>query len=319
MNVLVIGGTKFVGRAVTEELLRRGHSVTHFNRGQSNPGAFPEVPTVHGDRFSDLGRLGDAHWDAVVDTCGYVPRAVTAAADALQGRVTTYLFVSTISVYAESSEPAAETAALALPVLDTEEINGETYGGLKVSCEQVVRERWGDRATIVRPGLIIGPHDHTKRFTSWPVRFAAGGKVLVPNAKGRRLTGLDVRDFAAFMADRLEQGWHGTVNVDRPWFEWDDVVAAGKENWQFEPVWVDEAFLHGQGVAPWTDLPMWLPETLAVGDTSLAESLGLPCTKLAKTMADTLEFARSVGHGRDEVACLTSDKEKEVVSSWLSR
>lgn len=319
MNVLVIGGTKFVGRHATDRLLSLGHQVTHFNRGQSGPGVFPQVETVLGDRFSDLHLLEGRTFDAVIDTCAYIPNAVTTAADHLKGKVGTYLFVSTISVYAESAEPVSESSRLAEPVWDTEEVNGETYGGLKVACEQRAHEAWGDNLTIVRPGLIVGPHDHTKRFTSWPVRFAAGGQVLVPNAAGRRLTGLDVRDFATFMADRLAQGWHGTVNVDRPFFTWSDVVAAGQENWQFEPVWVDESFLEQEEVAPWRDLPMWLPDSLAVGDTSLAESLGLPHTPLGKTMLDTLEFARSVGQGRDDMACLTSDKERDVLSKWLTR
>src|ERR1700704_6519743 len=177
MHILVLGGTKFLGRHVVEAALSRGHELTLFNRGHTRPDLFPDVEKLHGDRDGDLAALQGRDFDAVVDTSGYVPRIVRETIDVL-GDVGHYTFVSSISVYADLSTPPTESSPLAELKEPTEEWQ-EAYGELKVLCENVVRERFPD-AFIPRPGLIVGPWDPTGRFTYWPARFAAGGRVLAP-------------------------------------------------------------------------------------------------------------------------------------------
>lgn len=316
MKVLVIGGTKFVGRATTEALLLGGHEVTHFNRGVSGPGVFPDVETVLGDRFEDLGRLGDRTWDAVIDTCGYVPRALEASCDALGTKVGRYLFVSTMSVYPNGEPKRKEDSELLPAVTDTEEVTAETYGGLKVACEEVVRRRLGGSATVVRPGLIVGPHDHTERFTYWPVRFADGGEVLVPDCPDRDITALDVRDLAAFMVGLLERDWAGTVNADRASTTWGDLVRGGQSSWEFDPVWVDETFIIEGGIGYWSGLPVFIPEDFSLGDLTLAESLGLRSRGIEETLRDTLADARSKGLKRPLKAGPGAATEQELIRKW---
>src|SRR6059058_6414187 len=177
MKLLVLGGTKFLGRAAVEAALARGDEVTLFNRGETNPELFPEVEKLRGDRDGDLSALEGRSWDAVVDTSGYVPRVVTQTLAAL-GDVGHYTFVSSISVYADVSTPPTESSPVAELKEPTEEWR-EAYGELKADCEDVVRERFPG-AFVPRPGLIVGPWDPTGRFTYWPERFAEGGRVLAP-------------------------------------------------------------------------------------------------------------------------------------------
>ena len=175
MNLLIIGGTRFVGRHLVEYALAHGHSITLFNRGQSNPDLFPQVEQLRGDRAIDLSLLQDRSRDVVIDTCGYVPRVVRLSAQALVGHIDRYVFISTVSVYAEDNPRGmAEDSPLAkLKDESVEEITGETYGGLKVLCEKAVEQAYPDRALVIRPGLIVGPHDPTDRFTYWPWRTHA--------------------------------------------------------------------------------------------------------------------------------------------------
>ena len=184
MRILVLGGTQFLGRHVVEAALARGHDVTLFNRGQTRPELFPGVERLVGDRDGDLAALEAGSWDAVVDTSGYVPRLVRASAELLEPRAGRYLFVSSISVYADVSRPGVdEDAPVAQLEEETEEHRGPAYGALKALCEHAVQEVYGERATIVRPGLIVGPWDPTGRFTYWPARIAEGGDVLAPEPR----------------------------------------------------------------------------------------------------------------------------------------
>ena len=220
MDVLVLGGTSFVGRAVVADLLTRGHSPTLFSRGVTNPDLFPEVPRRAGDRDAgDYASLEGGRWDAVVDVTGYHPRHVNEAMTAVEGTAGRYLFVSTVSVYdlARAPEQGLDEDAPRLPeVRDTEEVTGSTYGGLKVACEDDVVGRLGTRATVVRPGIVAGPYDTTDRFTYWARRGAQGGRVAVPGRLDQPVQVVDARDLAALCTQLLQDDRAGTFNAVGP-------------------------------------------------------------------------------------------------------
>ena len=177
MKLLLLGGPRFLGRAIADAALERGHELTFFNRGTTNPDLYPEVERIVGDRAGDLTALGERTWDAVIDTSGYLPSDVRASAEALAG-CGLYCFVSSISVYADFARPNDEDSPVAeLGDLPDDEVTNESYGALKALCEEAVREVFRERALVVRPGLIVGPHDPTGRFTYWPHRMARGGEV----------------------------------------------------------------------------------------------------------------------------------------------
>ncbi|MGZ5063824.1 MAG: NAD-dependent epimerase/dehydratase family protein, partial [Usitatibacter sp.] len=214
MRILILGGTVFLGRALTDAALARGHRVTHFNRGRSSaPDA--RVETVTGDRTQSLEALAGREWDAVVDTSGYLPQVVGKSARALRDATRRYVFVSSISVYAGPG--FAEDAAVQPPPDPLPDaMTMEAYGALKAACEGVVRESFGDRATLVRPGLIVGPHDPTDRFTWWPARVARGGRVAAPGRPSRTVQFIDVRDLARWMVELVQRGAAGTFNATGP-------------------------------------------------------------------------------------------------------
>src|SRR3954447_15621708 len=219
MNLLVLGGTSFVGRAMVEDALAAGHSVTLFSRGKTGSDLFPDVERRIGDRDSgDYASLADGAWDAVLDVSGYIPRHVAQAADALGDRIGRYLFISTGSVYdrTQAGDGMTEDTARLAPERGTEEITGETYGPLKVACEDDVLSRFGDRATIVRPGIVAGPHDPTDRFTYWVRRAARGGRVALPGRPDQPVQVVDSRDLARLVVALLEQDRSGIYNAVGP-------------------------------------------------------------------------------------------------------
>ena len=217
MNLLTLGGTSFVGRHIVTQALKRGHAVTLAHRGQTNADLFPECEHLHFDRLGDWPDLGDRRWDAVIDTSAYVPRAVATAAEHLAGRTDKYLFISTISVYDLEVPGAIDESSALYKELDepTEEINAQTYGPLKVACERVAKDAWGDRLIIVRPGIIVGAWDPTNRFEFWVRQVAAGGEVHVPQRLSQPVQAIDGSDLARFCLDRLAGGpgvWNANGN-----------------------------------------------------------------------------------------------------------
>jgi 2'-hydroxyisoflavone reductase len=216
MRILILGGTSFVGRAIVEESLRRGHEVTLFSRGRTGPELFPSVERRTGDRTAgDYAALTGGQWDAVVDVSAYVPRHVGQAMDAVGGGAGRYLFISTGSVYDYRHAPAYldEDCPRLEPRRDTEEWNGPAYGHLKVACEDDVLARYGDGATIVRPGIVAGPHDPSDRFTYW-VRAAAGaGRVEVPGRLAQPVQVVDADDLAVLVVTLVEADRPGTYNA----------------------------------------------------------------------------------------------------------
>ncbi|MGW8955825.1 NAD-dependent epimerase/dehydratase family protein [Streptomyces sp. NPDC055709] len=223
MDILVLGGSTFVGRAIVERALADGADVTLFSRGQTNSDLFPEVARLVGDRasgqYESLASSGG--WDAAVDVSAYVPRHVRQAADAVGEKAGRYLFISTAAVYDFTGDNDGsvvwdeETFRLA-PMRDTEDITPETYGPLKVACEDDVLDRFGPRATLVRPGIVAGPHDPTDRFTWWVRRAARGGRVALPGHPGQPVQVIDVHDLAALVWRLLEDDRPGAFNAVGP-------------------------------------------------------------------------------------------------------
>jgi 2'-hydroxyisoflavone reductase len=322
VRLLVLGGTQFLGRAICEAALARGHEVTLFNRGQTRAELFPEAKRLVGDRDGGLDALREGAWDAVVDTSGYVPRIVRQSAELLAGRAGRYLFVSSISVYADLSRPGVdEDAPVAELAEPTEDHRSEAYGALKALSEQVVQDVYGPRGTIVRPGLIVGPWDPTGRFTYWPVRIAEGGDVLAPQPREAPVQVVDVRDLAAFCLDLLERDVDGTFNATgpQPPLTMERVLeecrrVAGSDA---RLVWAPPDRLVEHGVGEWMELPLWLADPAYAGmlavDVSRALAAGRAFRPLAETVADTLAWARAEPH--DAPAGLDRDRERELLAS----
>ncbi len=327
MRLLIIGGTRFVGRHLAEIAVARGHDVTLFHRGRTGTDVVPQAHHVLGDRDRDLGMLADQSWDATIDTCAYVPRQVAELADALGDRCGRVAFVSSISAYAEPTVGVV-TEDAPLAILDdpsTETVTGETYGGLKALCEQVAGERFGQATLVIRPTYVIGPHDYTHRFGYWVDRIADGGQVLAPGPRERALQVIDARDQATWTIEMLERGAGGVFHTVHPappcTFESllqtivDTVGPPGTAL-----VWVDSGFLTEHGVDG-NDLPLWdADDTGMACDPARAAAAGLDPRELALSIADTLDESRTAGPtSTSDQATLTREREAELLARWASR
>ena len=298
MRILILGGTVFLGRHLVTAARERGHEVILFNRGRSNP--FPDLETIVGDRDPNngdgLSKLKGREFDAVMDTSGYVPRIVKASAQALEAHTKHYTFISSISVYSETSQPGMDESG---PLATLEDPNTEDiaphYGGLKAACENVVSDVYGARALNIRPGLIVGPYDPTDRFTYWPVRVAKGGQILAPNNPQMWTQFIDARDLAEWNVRLVEQQVAGVFNATGyPTHMGAVLEACGGGN----ITWADEAFLEAQKVAPWmgeNSLPLWVPNEEGFMQLSIDRALqhGLTFRPLEVIAKDTLEWANS--------------------------
>ncbi len=327
MKLLILGGTLFLGRHVAEIALSRGHEVTLFNRGKRNPELFPDAEHLVGDRNGDLGALTGRSWDCVIDTCGYVPRIVALSAELLKDSADYYMFVSSVSVYSElSKENVDETGAVG--VLDDptiEVIDGETYGPLKALCEEAALSRFEGRSCVIRPGLIVGPHDPTDRYTYWPVRIHRGGEVLVPADGSVPVQIIDVRDLAHWMVDLAETKTTGIFNAVGPaeTLSFDAMISACVADGQSMPALarVKEDWLEANEVQAWSDLPVWIPDTADVRgvsriDGSRAIGAGLKLRPVSETAADTLSWALSRPIDYVLKAGLPSVREAELLKLW---
>lgn len=307
MNILILGGTQFVGRALAEAALAAGHRLTLFNRGRSGTGLFPQAQHLRGDRSGDISALARGEWDAVIDSCGYLPREVEATASLLKGRVGRYLYISSVSAYASFAQPNDEGSALGrLADPDTEVVDGASYGPLKAACEMRLRQHFNEQALVLRPGLIVGPHDPTQRFSYWPARVALaqdGEPLLVPGQPGDALQFIDARDLAAFALSLLAQGRAGTFNAVAAPGQWTrgELMAACAAAAGVRPrwVWAEDQRLLDLGVKPWIELPLWLPQTgdhisFMECDNRAALRAGLTIRPLAETVADTLAWWRAL-------------------------
>jgi 2'-hydroxyisoflavone reductase len=324
VKLLVLGGTKFLGRAAVEAALGRGHEVTLFNRGETNPELFPGAEKLHGDRGHDLSALAGRTWDAVLDPSGYVPEVVRTSTEALADSVGQYLFISSISVYDDFSEPRDEDSPLEeLPddkPVDRLLDDYSNYGALKALCERAVGETIPDRHALVRPGLIVGPYDPTGRFTYWPHRIAIGGEVLVPGPPERAVQFIDVRDLASWLIDLCERKTGGTFNATNEGVSWQALVETCRDVAGSDAAftYVDGDFLLEQEVGEWMELPLWLQGPEAVGmhrtDVSRAVGAGLTFRPLADTVRATLDEAETT-----DAAGMAPKREAEILAAWKAR
>jgi 2'-hydroxyisoflavone reductase len=328
MNILILGGTKFLGRHIVDSALERGHSVTLFNRGKTNPGLFPSVETVLGDREHDIAKLAGREWDAVVDVAGYLPRIVRLSASGLERSVGRYVFISSISVYPDSSlhkvgidesDPVGK-----LEDETVEEITGETYGPLKALCEKTVMDLYGERGLIIRPGLIVGPNDPTDRFTYWPVRVARGGDVLAPERPEVPVQIVDVRDLSAFIVQLIEKNASGIYNATGPEYELtfgtmlETCKTVSGSDARFH--WASAEFLKSHNIVEWSDMPVWVPDNedsrgFSRVDVSKAIRDGLTFRPLEDTVRDTLAWANTRPTDHAWRAGLTKEKEDEALAA----
>lgn len=326
MKILILGGTRFLGRHLVESALQRGHEITLFNRGKSNPGIFSEIECLHGDRDGGLSPLEGRNWDAVIDTCGYLPRIVSLSARTLAPRIAHYTFISSISVYNDFSQPGLNendpVATLDDP--QVEQITNETYGPLKALCEQAVESELPGRTLVIRPGLIVGPYDPTDRFTYWPVRIARGGEMLAPDGPDWETQIIDVRDLADWNIRMVELSAAGVYNAtgpDRP-LTFGEVLQVSQtvSNSRPEIHWLPEAYLLTNGVLPWSDLPLWLPGEENSGadkvDVRKAIAAGLTFRPLSDTISATLDWANQRSADHDWRAGLKPERELELIDGW---
>ncbi len=337
MNLLIIGGTIFVGRHLVIAALERNHSVTIFHRGKHNPDLyprerFPNVETVIGDRNNpdDLEALAERGFDAVIDTCGYVPRVVKLSAEAFAGKIPLYCFISSVSVYSDLSVTGIteESPVGTLEDPTVEEVTGETYGPLKVLCETVVQEAFPHGALILRPGLIVGPYDVSDRFTYWPHRIAQGGEVLCPDNPDLPTQFIDVRDLAEWSIRLLERKITGVFNATGP----DYMLTLGElfdtcksvSNSHAEFVWASEDFLLEQEVKPWIELPLWIPGRENAGGMdriNIAKPLavGLTIRPLSETISDTLGWDLARPEENTWRNTLKPEKEQAILALWKAQ
>jgi 2'-hydroxyisoflavone reductase len=314
VKLLVIGGSVFLGRAFVGEALARGHEVTTFNRGLTNPELYGgDVEQLHGDRRSDLSELQGRSWDAVVDTSGYEPEVVGRSVSQLRKAVGHYTFVSSVSVYADRLRSAVDESS-AVKTDESQDDDGG-YGRRKAECERIVDAAFGDRALILRPGIIVGPHEDVGRLPYWLTAASTTDPVIAPAPPDRTIQLIDARDIAAFGLGHAELERGGVFNVTAPEGEQTfrdlvscclDVTGSGAD-----VAWVDDARLVAAGVEMWTELPLWAPVEYAgtwAVDAARAQEAGLTCRPLDLTVADTWEWLRGVPDFRPPSPWLTAEK-----------
>jgi 2'-hydroxyisoflavone reductase len=334
LRILILGGTGFTGPYQVRYALRRGHKVTTFNRGKTHPGELPsEVEQLIGDRNGKLDALKGRKWDVVIDNPTTLPAWVRDAAEILKGNVDRYVFISTISVYADTSKGVDETAPLAKyegadpykETLEAMKASGyKTYGPLKALSEQEAEKWFPGKTLIIRPGLIVGPGDETDRFTYWPVRLDRGGEVLAPGAPTDPVQFIDARDLAEWtirMAENRETGIYNATGPAKPLGigeMLDQIKGALKSDAKF--TWVPAECLKEQKVEAWSDMPVWAGDELGLARTNINRALGKGLTfrPLTETARDTLSWFKSQPQDRQSKmkAGITPEREAEVLAAW---
>jgi len=332
LRILILGGTGFIGPHQVRYAQERGHTITLFNRGRTNPSLFPNVEKLQGDRATgDYASLKGREWDVVIDNPTTIPRWVRQAADAVKGRAKHFVFISTISTYAANDVPDAdETAPLATTTETESEDARRLYGPLKALSEGEAKKAFGERTTIIRPGLIVGPGDLSDRFTYWPVRLERGGEVLAPGTPSDPTQIIDARDLSEFVIHCCESETMGTFNVTGPSAtltiaEMLGGIRATLAN-DAHLTFVDADFLAEQKVRAWSDMPVWIPprgETAGFMRRSIKRALaaGLNFRPLADTVRDTLAFYHQQTPERQAQlrAGMDPAREKEVLALWHAR
>ena len=335
MRILIVGGGVFLGTHTLDAALVRGHKVTVFNRGRSRSAWPAGVEVLAGDRTTDLHVLAGRRWNAVIDTCGYTPAEVQASAETLRDACDCYLFVSSVSAYADTTEPmTGENHPLApFDGIARDNRDMRHYGPQKAACEAEVMRVFGARALVVRPGLIVGPGDRSGRFGHWVWRAAAGGTMLVPDVPDdKALQFIDVRDLAGWMIHLLETGARGALNGSGPvvgdaHISWHTLIdacraaAAMRGMPSADAVRVGEAFLLTNKVQPWSELPLWLPSTDPEyagfnRDLTRAAAAGLRTRALHETVEAVLDEGIPPPDDRRRAGKLTRAREAELLAAW---
>ena len=325
LDILILGGTGFIGPHMVREALRRGHSITLFNRGRTNNELFPDLETIKGDRDDGLDGLKGRRWDAVIDNSGYVPRHVADSARLLAPNCDRYLYISTVAVYADFSRPIDEDSALAAIADDTiEEVTRETYGPLKALCEKrAAAEIEADDLTILRPTYICGPGDHTDRLSYWPIRTRAGGDMLWPGSPQDTIQIVDVRDLATFTIDCLDHDISGTYNMVNPprAYSMGDLLedCRAVTATDVNAVWVPEEFLAANGLNPGAQLPIWNGSARSLGiSTERALAKGMHHRPVRETARDILAWWDTLPEERraNIKAGPSIAQEAEVLEAW---
>ena len=343
MKVLIIGGTKFLGRHLISAALQNGHEVTLFNRGTKySDEAIETVQQIHGDRNSDLENLGDRRFDAVIDTSGYLPQTVKISAEFLKEKTGQYVFISSGSVYPETPAPDYDETTPTAKLNDEQlkkvaaidpkgDLNGKTlgehYGALKKLCEEEIERVLPGRVLNVRAGMIVGAFDWTDRFTYWVMRVSKGGTILAPGTPENLVQMIDARDLSEWIIKMIEGGENGIFNVTGKPFEMnfgqmlDGIKSATGAQAEF--VWADEKFLTENNVQPWNEMPFYLPE-------SFAEARGFLAMNVDKALAKNLKFrpfaetVRDVFDWREKQdfemkAGISAEREAELLEKWRER
>jgi 2'-hydroxyisoflavone reductase len=335
-SILILGGTAFLGPHIVERALARGHSVTLFNRGKTRPELFPNVEKLRGDRDGQLDALKDRKWDVCVDTSGYVPRIVKLSAELLAPNIKQYIFISSVSVYADGAPVGADENAKLETIADptSEDIKGnnfKNYGALKALSEKAAEAAMPGRVANIRPGLIVGPGDPTGRFTHWPTRLAEGGEVLCPGDGTTPVQWVDSRDLGNWIVHLIEQNTTGTMNALGPerrvtMKEVIDACNAAGGN-KGTPVWVDAKFLEKNEVGPWSEMPMWIPnegDYVGFGTTSNARAVkaGLTFRPLLDTAKDTLAWLETLPpelKQKFRSSGIKREKEDKILAAWKAQ
>lgn len=323
MNILILGGSIFLGRHIAIAAIKNGHSVTFFNRGIHFPDDFPEIEKIRGDRATDLHLLNGRKWDAVIDTCGYFPRIVGASAEFFADKTERYVFISSVSVYASEHGHLSENAdVMRIEDPTVETITGETYGALKYLCEMASEYYMPDRVLTIRPGLIVGPNDWSGRFNYWVYRMQQGGDVLVPNAYHLCTQFIDVRDLADYILLMVEQSNTGVYNTDGDTsltFEHVISTCALIADAHVNIIPVAEHFLLEQEIQPYTELPLWIPPEFGTRtfDSTKALKTGLRYRSLKDTVTACAEWLASVQPVSKALGrSLTTEREVELLAKW---
>jgi len=334
LRILVLGGTRFIGIYMTELAMQRGHIVTLFNRGVTNPQLFAKLEKLKGDRDGQLDSLRGRKWDVVIDDSGFIPRHVRLSAELLAPNVRQYAFISSVSVYASFAASADEDSPLGrLTDESTEKVDQNSYGPLKALCEKAATVALPGRVTLLRPGYIVGPGDNSDRFTYWPARASRGGEMLAPGATGDPIQFVDVRDLARFTLNLLESNVVGTFNVVSPpgRYTMGDLVdasvecanALAKPSAPPRPIWVPAQFMRQHNVALATDVPIWSDPTgtdAAFAKTSASRALaaGLTIRAIKDTVCDTLAWhlQRPDAERTQLKAGIDPARERQVLTAW---
>jgi 2'-hydroxyisoflavone reductase len=329
MRILIIGGTAFVGRHITQAALAAGHEVTLFNRGRTGAHLFPQATNLVGDRDSDLSALADGEWDATIDVCAYFPRQVRELATALGARGGHHVLISSTSAYRTPVAPGfTESAPLAeLDDPATEEITDQTYGGLKVACERAATDLHGDDATtIVRPTYVIGPYDRSYRFTWWVERIAAGGTVLAPGDPADPIQVIDARDMAAWIVTLVARSVTGVFHAvsPEPIFGFGDLLAeisAAVAPPGTELIWPSTEFLLAEGETG-VSLPLWPGDDsesdINAADPAAATAAGLKPRPVRQSAADLHAAELAAPTPVRPGTGISAEREAELLTRWAA-